>query len=89
MVETNVHFPTDINLLFDALRKAISLTATFADNEKLQGWRQSYYNIRQVKRAYRAAQQTKRSTSKKENKNPNHLVWCKYVSEEPLINKGL
>ena len=89
MVETNVHFPTDINLLFDALRKAISLTATFADNDKLQGWRQSYYNIRQVKRAYRATQQTKRSTSKKENKNPNHLVWCKYVSEEPLINKGL
>ena len=89
LVETNVHFPTDINLLFDALRKAISLTATFADNDKLQGWRQSYYNIRQVKRAYRAAQQTKRSTSKKENKNPNHLVWCKYVSEEPLINKGL
>ena len=28
VVETNVHYPTDINLLFDAMRKVISLIAT-------------------------------------------------------------
>lgn len=73
VVETNVHYPTDINLLFDAIRKAISLTANFAQNEKLDGWRQSRYNIRQAKRAYRAAQQIKRSTSRDEEKKQKQL----------------
>lgn len=68
VVETNVHYPTDINLLFDAMRKTISLTANYADREQLTGWRQYKYNIRQVKQAYRAAQQMKRSTSQNEKK---------------------
>lgn len=64
VVETNVHYPTDINLLFDAIRKTIALTSDYTGITRLSGWRQSKYNIRQVKRAYRAAQQMKRSTSK-------------------------
>lgn len=64
VVETNVHYPTDINLLFDAMRKTIALTADYAAMTHINGWRQSQFNIRQVKRAYRAAQQIKRSTSK-------------------------
>jgi len=64
VVETDVHYPTDINLLFDAIRKVIGLSASYADITQQEGWRQSQYNIRQVKRAYRAAQQIKRSTSK-------------------------
>ena len=64
VVETNVHYPTDINLLFDAMRKTIALTADYARITQLGGWRQSQFNIRQIKRAYRAAQQIKRSTSK-------------------------
>jgi len=68
VVETHVHYPTDINLLFDAMRKTISLTSDYAEITGLGGWRQSQYNIRQVKRAYRAAQQIKRSTSKDNTK---------------------
>ncbi len=64
VVETDVHYPTDINLLFDAMRKTIALTADYAQMTQLDGWRQSQFNIRQVKRGYRAAQQIKRSTSK-------------------------
>jgi len=63
-----VHYPTDINLLFDAMRKTIALTADYARMTHIDGWRQSSFNIRQVKRAYRAAQQAKRSTSKDEEK---------------------
>jgi hypothetical protein len=68
VVETDVHYPTDINLLFDALRKVIQLTADYPENNDIIGWRQSQYNIRQVKRAYRNAQQKKRSTSQDETK---------------------
>ena len=68
MVETDVHYPTDINLLFDAMRKIIKLTADYAGEHGVIGWRQYQYNIRQVKQACRKAQQLKRSSSRNETK---------------------
>jgi hypothetical protein len=65
VVETDVHYPTDINLLWDAMRKVITLIAALYRFQGLSGWRQSAYNLRQLKRAFRKAQQTKRSASKK------------------------
>lgn len=59
-----MHYPTDINLLFDAIRKIIRLTAEYTQINQIKGWRQSQLNVRQVKRAYRLAQKIKRSTSK-------------------------
>ena len=64
MVETNVHYPTDIYLLLDAMRKTITLTADYARVTGLGGWRQSVYNYRQVKRAHRKTQKMKRSSSR-------------------------
>ncbi len=63
-----MHYPTDINLLYDAMRKVIKLTAAYAQSHEIIGWRQSQYNIRQVKQACRKAQQLKRSTSRDETK---------------------
>ena len=64
VVETNVHYPTDINLLYDAIRKVIQLTAQLCDNHGLSEWRQSVYNIKQVKRLMRIAQKKKRGSGK-------------------------
>jgi len=64
VVETDVHYPTDINLLWDAMRKVITLIAELYSLWGLSDWRQSAYNVRQLKRAFRKAQQTKRSASK-------------------------
>lgn len=64
VVETKVHYPTDINLLFDAARKVIQLTARLCDDYGLSEWRQYHYNIRQVKRAMRIAYKKKRATGK-------------------------
>lgn len=50
------------------MRKIIKLTADYADNHSIIGWRQSQYNIRQVKRACRKVQQMKRSSSRDEAK---------------------
>lgn len=63
VLETHVHYPTDINLLFDATRKTIELTKQWCEALGLSQWRQSAYNVRQVKRAARNAQNKKRSTS--------------------------
>jgi IS5 family transposase len=68
VLETNVHFPTDINLLYDAVRCAIRDTAKCCQEVGLTEWRQSKYNIRQVKKAYLRLQRIKHSTSKNEEK---------------------
>lgn len=61
VVETDVHYPTDINLLSDALRKVITLTAQWCDERGLTDWRQHVYNVHQVKQRMRHAQNKKRS----------------------------
>lgn len=66
VVETDVHFPTDINLLSDAMRKVITLTAQWCDERGLCNWRQHAYNVRHVKRLMRSAQNRKRSKAKSE-----------------------
>jgi transposase, IS5 family len=61
VVETDVHYPTDINLLYDAMRKVITLVARVSDELGLTGWRQSKHNLKKLKQLYRHAQQLKRT----------------------------
>ena len=68
VVETDVHYPTDINLLFDAMRKTILLTMALCDGLGLPGWRQGSHLLKKVKKLFRKAQQLKRSTSKDDSK---------------------
>ena len=63
VVETHVHYPTDINLLWDAIRKTIEISADLCQAHGLTEWRQSAYNLRQFKKLYRRAQKLKHSTS--------------------------
>lgn len=67
VVETNVHYPTDINLLYDAMRKVITLTARLCEAQGENGWRQQGYNVKQVKRKMRVAQMKKRGGGKTES----------------------
>ncbi|AKH39713.1 MULTISPECIES: ISNCY-like element ISNco1 family transposase [Nitrosomonas] len=69
VVETDVHFPTDINLLGDALRKAITLTARWCESQHLSDWRQYRYNLRQLKRLMRNAQSKKRRKAADQQSN--------------------
>lgn len=64
VVETNVHFPTDINLLFDAIRKAIELIGNLFESCKIPGWRQYSNNVKKLKKSYRKAQNSKKSKCK-------------------------
>ena len=68
VVETDVHYPTDINLLFDAMRKVIILIMALCDDLGVSGWRKGLYNLKKVKQYFRKAQQIKRSTSKDKTK---------------------
>lgn len=68
VVKTDVHFPTDTNLLWDAIRKAIQTCATLCDALDLTEWRQSAYHLRCFKKSYRLIQKLKHSTSQDEAK---------------------
>ena len=68
VVKTDVHYPTDLNLLLDAVRKAIETCAQLCQDEGLSDWRQSKHNIRKLKRLYRRLQSLKRSTAKDPDK---------------------
>ena len=63
-----MHYPTDIHLLFDAIRKAITLVALICSDIGFSGWRQSRHNIRGIKRLFNKVRKLKRSTSKDEKK---------------------
>jgi hypothetical protein len=73
-VKTNVHFPTDISLLFDAIRKVIILTFRLSSKTGVSGWRQSKHNVRKIKRLLRRIQRTKRSTSRNPEKKQERAI---------------
>ena len=68
VVETNIHYPTDISLLFDAIRKALESCAKLTRQAGLSEWRQSAYHIRQFKKSYRRVQKIKHASAQDEKK---------------------
>ena len=60
VLETNVHFPTDINLLWDAARKSIDLLSWLAQEVGLEGWRKAKNWKTTIKGLMRQLQQTSR-----------------------------
>jgi IS5 family transposase len=56
VVETDVHFPTDINLLWDAVRKVLTLTHRLSARFYLPGWRQTAHNLQEMKKLFRQVQ---------------------------------
>ncbi len=68
VLKTDVHFPTDINLLYDAIRVLIRDCVYWSKDYALPEWRQHQYNLRQFKALYRKIQKLRHSTSKDEDK---------------------
>jgi hypothetical protein len=84
VVETDVHFPTDINLLYDAMRKTITLTAQWCERLGRSDWRQYKYNIRHVKRLMRTAQNKKRSKARSPAQQEKNAALIVAAHEEYL-----
>ncbi|MBT8491112.1 MAG: ISNCY family transposase [Deltaproteobacteria bacterium] len=68
VVKTDVHHPTDINLLWDAIRKIIQLIAKDCDGIGITEWRQYRHILRKIKKLFNKAQRLKPSKSKDERK---------------------
>jgi hypothetical protein len=76
VVETNVRFPTDITLLFEAMRKTITLTGRWCELKQINDWRQHQHNVRHLKRLLRKAQNTRRRKGKSEEQKQRNETLC-------------
>jgi len=81
VLETNVHYPTDINLLLDAMRKVIFLVAHLCIRAGIPGWRKYTENFRKIKGLFRQCQKLKHSTSTddRKKKEREHLIIEAYM----------
>jgi len=84
VVETDAHYPTDINLLFDAMRKVVTLTARLCDDHDMSDWRQHAYNIRHMKRLMRTAQSRKRSKAQSEEQKAKRQALIEKAHQDYL-----
>jgi len=78
VLETNVHYPTDINLLFDAIKKVISLIS----KSGITGYRQSKHNLKKIKKLFRKIQNLKHSSSRDEIKKVKKEEEIKLANEK-------
>jgi hypothetical protein len=85
VIETDVHYPTDTNLLWDAMRTVIRQTGQACESYGVSGWRQYHYHSRQLKQRFRLTQKLRYSNSKDPDKQEQkrqqvHQAYCDYLS---------
>ena len=89
VLKTDVHFPTDTNLLYDAIRTLIHICAKWHAQHVLPGWRNHKSNLRQFKRWYRKLQKLKHSTSKNEAKKAAKELEIKQAYQDYIALAGV
>ncbi len=78
-VGANVHFPTDMNLLWDSARKCIDICQRFYNNGEIAGWRKSESWKREIKKIFRVSSRTKALGGKNKEERLEQVV-CEYLS---------
>jgi len=68
VLETDVHYPTDINLLLDAMRKIVFLIGTLCGDLGITEWRQYRHIFKKIKKQFNWVRKLKRSSSKNKEK---------------------
>lgn len=74
VVQTNIHHPTDANLILDGISKTISLISSLACILSIVGWRKHEYQRCRAKKLIRRIQRA--ASSKKKNKDEK--IKCLY-----------
>lgn len=86
VVETDTHFPTDYNLLFDSARKCIDLAAKICNKKNVSGWRKAKNWKKQFKGLMREV--GKISSGGGANKEDRlHGVCRQYLSKGRVLSK--
>jgi len=86
-VKSNVHFPTDINLLWDSCRKSIQIIKKLADITGVKGWREAENWKRKTKNAFIRLNKLskgggKNKSTRKKKKTREYLWITKIISRK-------
>lgn len=87
VAKTNVHFPTDISLLYDALRQMISMLGEFSKAHCISGFRQFKANCRKLKKRMQAAARSrKRSDHEKQKMHKQYIEFAAQLLKEVSLH---
>lgn len=86
VLETNVHFPTDLNLLWDSLRKGFDIVEKLMEISNVKGWRKIKHLCSSTKSLFRkASQQVFRSNGK--NEKQKRLAVKNYLQQSTKLQQ--
>jgi transposase, IS5 family len=86
VLETNIHFPTDLNLLWDSLRKGFDTVEKLMEISNVKGWRKIRYLCGNTKSLFRkASQQVFRSNGK--NEKQKRLAVKNYLQQSTMLQQ--
>ncbi len=86
VLESNVHFPTDLSLLWDSVRKVINLILFFVNKYKLKGWRKNKFWLRGLKGAFRISSRVHKNGGKNKSIRLKSVVGA-YLKMAKLVLK--
>ena len=84
-VESNIHFPTDINLAWDSVRKCLDTIVLILKEQELSAWRKVKYLRRKAKKLYRQTADIHRKKGKNyqdrlSQSTTEYLAICRKIS---------
>jgi transposase, IS5 family len=82
VLETNIHFPTDLNLLWDSLRKCLDLVEKLNKITAIQGWRKIKNLRTSIKSLFRVTSQYV-FKGKKEQEKKRHVK--EYLAQASML----
>ena len=86
-VESDVHFPTDYNLLWDCARKCLDMISKLEKEENLPGWRKSKHWYRALKNKMRALGKASSSGGKGKTERVANAVEDYLTKAKALLTK--
>ena len=88
-LEVNVHFPTDLNLLWDSIRKVISVFIWLSLNYNLKGWRKEKEWRRKLKGLFRVSARVHKGGGKNKDIRLKAIVSAYLNLSKSLLNRSL
>jgi len=89
VLESNVHFPTDLNLLWDSIRKVIDIFIYLSINYNIKGWRKNKYWRRELKGVFRISARVHKGGGKNKDTRLKTIVSAYLNLSKLLLNKTL
>ena len=83
VVETDVHYPTDVSLLWDAMRCLLRETGRAAGRHAVGGWRQWQHLTREVRKLFNRVRSTRRAKRHPERVEA-YLARCRRLVERAV-----